>query len=106
MFVIEGGPPADFILGLAVPSVAGHHDEGIYGGQSEPGDAAFGRSLRIMRALQQARMIEPEVVKQQERTEVWLHFRAPAASRTDLVPSLAELKGPRPRRIGRGSCSA
>jgi hypothetical protein len=92
MFVIQGGAPADFIIGLSVQSFEGHHNEGIYGGQFEPGDAAFGRLLQLMRALQQARVIEPEVVKQQERTEVWLHFRAPAANRTNLVQSLAELK--------------
>jgi len=92
MFAIQGGTPADFFLGLTAQSVEGHQNQGVFGGQFEPGDASFTRLLQLLRTLQQSRTIEVEVVKQDERVEVWLRFYPPDPGRADVAKSLTELK--------------
>jgi hypothetical protein len=36
MFVMQGGAPADFILGLMAQSIEGHHNLRMFAGQFQP----------------------------------------------------------------------
>jgi hypothetical protein len=92
MFVIEGGAPADFLLGLTVQSFEGHRNQGISGGRFEPGDASFAKVLQLLQTLKQAGIVELENIRQGERVESWLQFRSPDLAKVGTVESLAELK--------------
>jgi hypothetical protein len=74
MFVIQGGTPADFMLGLAAHSCEGYFNQGVYGGQFQAGDPGFAQLLPLLRTLQQARVVEANVTKDGERTECWFMF--------------------------------
>lgn len=93
MFIVQGGAPIDFLLGLTVQSFEGYYNQGIYGGFFEPGDASFPKVLHLARALQQAKALEIEVLKRDERAESWLQFHSAQADRAGLTNALAELKG-------------
>ncbi|MHC1767275.1 MAG: hypothetical protein AB9869_23845 [Verrucomicrobiia bacterium] len=92
MFVIEGGAPADFILGLMAQSIEGHHNLRMLAGQFQAADPQFTKLLQLMCALQQVNAIESEITKEGDRTEVWIGFNAIAASRPGLAEQVAEVK--------------
>ena len=92
MFVMQGGAPADFILGLMVQSIEGHHNLRMFAGQFQPADPQFAKMLQLLHALQQANAIESEIVKEGDRVEVWLRFPAIASSTTGLAEQVAEVK--------------
>ena len=92
MSVIQGGVPADFILGLTMQSIAGHSNHGMYAGHFQEADAAFVTLLQLMRALRQARALDTDVIKQGERVEVWLQFHPTAPSTTVAAGEVARLK--------------
>jgi hypothetical protein len=92
MSVIQGGVPADFILGLTMRSIAGHYNHGMYAGQLQEADAEFATLLQLIRALQQARAMDTEVLKQGERVEVWLRFHPTEPSHTVTAGEVARLK--------------
>lgn len=91
-FVIQGGTPADFLLGLTVQSYEGHHNSALYAGRSEPADPAFTRLLPLLRALQQGRVTESEILKQSDRVEIGVRFHAVDPAKTGLVEQLAEAR--------------
>jgi hypothetical protein len=92
MFVIQGGAPADFLLRLTTQSIAGHHNQGVYGGRFEAGDDSLVKLLQLMQTLQQTRAFEVEVTKQGEGVEVWLQFRSTEAKKANVAEPLANLK--------------
>jgi hypothetical protein len=93
-FVIQGGVPADFILGLTVQAFEGHLNASLSAGEVQAADPEFTRLLQLLRALQQARVSESEVVKKEERLETWIRIRIRPLdpSQTVLARQLAELK--------------
>ncbi len=93
MFIVQGGAPIDFLWGLTVQSLEGYYNQGIYGGRFEPGDANFPKVLQLARTLQQAKALEIEVLKREERAENWLQFDSAQAGRAGVANALAELKG-------------
>jgi len=90
--VIQGGTPADFILGLTAQSIEGHHNLGLYAGQLQPADPEFIRVLQLVRAQQQAKVTESEITKPADRVELWIRIHAVDPSQTVLAEQLAELK--------------
>ena len=92
LFTIQGGAPADFLLRLTAQSFQGHYNQGIQGGQFEPGDASFTKLLQLIRAASQARAIEVEITKLADRVETWLRFHAVASTNTGGREAVAELK--------------
>lgn len=92
IFKIQGGVPADFLLRITAQSIEGHHNQGIYGGQFQPGDASFVRLLQLIRTLSQSRAIESEIIKHNERVETWIRFHAVAPTNTGLAEAVSELK--------------
>ena len=91
VFVIQGGAPVDFLLRVTTQSIAGHQNQGIYGGRIEQGDATFEKLLQLMRTLKHSGVIESEVIKQEEREEIWMQFHA-AKAKAIMAEPLAELK--------------
>ncbi len=92
IFAIQGGTPADFILGLAAESIEGHHNHSLYAGRLRPRDPEFGKLLQILRTLQEARAIEAEILKQADHTEIWVRFHAIDPSTTGPTEQMAELR--------------
>jgi hypothetical protein len=92
MFVMQGGAPADFILGLMAQSIEGHHNLRMFAGQFQAAEPQFAKLLQFLRALQQANAVEAEITKEQGRAEVWIQFRAIAASTPELAGQVAEVK--------------
>ena len=92
MFVMQGGAPADFILGLMVQSIEGHHNLRMFAGQFQAADPRFARLLQLLSALQQANTMESEIMKEGDRVEVWIRFHAIAASTPGLGEQVAEVK--------------
>jgi hypothetical protein len=93
-FVIQGGVPVDFILGLTVQAFEGHLNASLSTGQFQAADPEFTRLLQILRVLQQARVSESDTVKKDERLETWIRVRIRPldASQTVLSNQLAEVK--------------
>jgi hypothetical protein len=92
MFVVQGGMPADFILGLSVQVFEGRRNTGAYGKGFEPADPQFGRVLRLVGVLQRATVLETEVTRQGEHVELGVRFHASDPSNYGLAAELAELK--------------
>lgn len=92
MFVIQGGTPADFMLGLTVQSIQGHHNLGMFAGQFESADPKFTRLLQLFRALQQGRVTESEIRKEDDKSEVTMRFHPLNATKAGLAEQLAEAK--------------
>jgi len=92
MFVVQGGTPADFILGLTVQSIEGHHNLGMFAGELQAADPQFTRLLKLFRALQQAHVTESEIRKGDKKGEVNIRFHPVEASKAGLARHLAEAK--------------
>jgi len=93
MFVIQGGTPADFLLGLTVQSIQGHHNLGMFAGQFESADPEFTRLLQLFRALQQGHVSESEIRKEENnKAEVIIQFHPLDAAKAGLAEELAEAK--------------
>jgi hypothetical protein len=92
MFVIQGGVPAGFILGLMTYSFEGYHNVGASGRGFEPADPEFRRLLELVGDLLQNRGLETEVIKQEDRTGIWLHFRSTDPATSLTKQHQAELK--------------
>jgi len=92
LFVMQGGAPADFILGLMVQSIEGHHNLSLLAGRFQPADPQFTKLLQALRALQQAHVIESEITKEGDRVEVWIQFHAIAASTPGMAEQVAGVK--------------
>jgi hypothetical protein len=92
MFAIQGGTPADFILGLTVESIEGHHNHSLYAGQLRPRDPEFGKLLQALHILQEARVIETELLKQADHTDIWVRFHAVDPSMTGPTEQMTELR--------------
>lgn len=52
LFVIQGGVRADFLLGLTVQSIGGHHNQGLIAGDYQTADPKLNRLLQLLRVLQ------------------------------------------------------
>jgi len=91
-FVIQGGVPADFILGLTVQSFEGYHNMGLSGGQFQAADPQFTQLLRLLRALQAAKVTESNLVRDGDKLEAWVRFHPVPASQAGLAEQLAEVK--------------
>lgn len=92
MFVIQGGVPADFLLGLTAQAIEGHHNQGMYAGRFDPGDADFARLLQLVRTVKQARAGDSEIIKEGEHTEIWFRFHDSEATKAGVSQAIAELK--------------
>jgi hypothetical protein len=92
MFVIQGGTPADFLLGLTVQSIQGHHNLGMFAGQFQSADPEFTRLLQLFRALQQGNVSESEIRKEDNKVEVTIRFHPLDATKAGLAEQLAEAK--------------
>lgn len=79
LFVLQGGAPADFILGLMVQSIEGHHNFRMFAGQFHPADPEFLRLLQLLRTLQQGNEIESEIVSEGDHVTIWLRFNGTRA---------------------------
>ena len=90
--VIQGGPPADFVLGLTMRSIQGHYNHAMQAGQFQEADAEFTTLLRLTGALQQAKAIEMETIKEGERVEIWIRFHAIEPSNTVTAGEVTRLK--------------
>jgi hypothetical protein len=91
-FTIQGGVPADFILGLTVQSFEGHHNLGLYAGQLQTADPEFIRVLQLLRVLQQAKATESEIIRQTNHVELWVRIRLPDDSESAVAEQNAELR--------------
>jgi len=91
-FVVQGGVPADFILGLTVQSFEGHHNLGLYAGELQTADPKFTRLLELLRALQRAKVSESEIIKQADGVELWVRIHSIDPSRKVLADQMAEVK--------------
>ena len=89
MFVLQGGTPADFFLGLTTQSIEGCDNLRMFAGQFQPADPRFTRLLQLFRVLQQSNVTESAVTKGQDGVEVWIQFH-PAGQ--GLVEQVAEVK--------------
>jgi hypothetical protein len=92
MFVMQGGAPADFILGLMVQSIEGHHNLRMFAGQFQAADPQFTKLLQLLRALQQANAIESEITKEGDRVEIWIQFHSTDSSTVGPAEQMAEVK--------------
>jgi len=92
MFVVQGGTPADFIMGLTVQSIEGHHNLGMFAGQLQAADPQFTRLLQLFRALQQAHVTESDIRKENDKVEIDIRFHPADASKAGLAEQLAEAK--------------
>lgn len=92
MFVVQGGAPADFVLGLMVQSIEGHHNFRLFAGQFQAADPEFTQLLQLLRALQQANASESEITRAGERVEVGLRFHPIPATHTGLVEQMAAVR--------------
>jgi hypothetical protein len=92
LFVMQGGAPAEFVLGLTVQAFEGHHNADTLGGQFRPADPQFLKKVQLVGALQRAKAIETEIVKHGDQTEIWLRFHAPASPAAGLADQISELK--------------
>jgi len=92
MFVIQGGTPADFLLGLTVQSIQGHHNLGLFAGQFESADPELTRLLQLFRALQKGHISESEIRKEDNKVEVIIRFHPLDATKAGLTEQLAEAK--------------
>jgi hypothetical protein len=90
--VIQGGEPADFLLGLTLQSVAGYNNLGIYGGQFFPIEPEFAQSLQLMAILQRAHATEFKLLKNTYPAESWIQFPPVYNARTNVTPQLTRLK--------------
>ncbi len=88
MFVMQGGAPADFILGLTVQAFEGHHNADTQGRQFQPADPQFLKKVQLVGALQRAKAMETEVVKHLGETEIWLRFRSPEGSTSAVAEAI------------------
>lgn len=87
LFVMQGGVPADFMLGLTLQAFEGHHNADTLGGEFRPADPQFLKQVQLVGALQRAKAIETEVLKQGDQVEVWLRFHQPAWPSLDNAPA-------------------
>lgn len=92
MFVTQGGAPAGFILGLMIYSFEGHHNLGASGRGFEPADPKFHRLIELVDVLIQNRGLETKIIQQEDRAEVWLHFRSADPVKSIAKQHQAELK--------------
>ncbi len=92
MFVVQGGAPADFVLGLMAQSIEGHHNLRMFAGQFQAEEPQFSRLLQLLRGLQYANAIEAEITKVGDHLDVWLHFHPIAAATAGPVEQVAEVR--------------
>ena len=92
MFVLQGGAPADFILGLMVQSIEGHHNFRLFAGQFHAADPEFLRLLQLLRVLQQNNEIESEIVSQESQVHVWLRFNRNGTNSAGSSESAEEVR--------------
>ena len=65
---------------------------GLYAGPLEAADPAFMRLLKLLRALQQARATEAEIIRRADHDETWFMIHSIDLSQTVLTEQVAELK--------------
>jgi hypothetical protein len=92
MFLVQGGVPADFIMGLTVHSFEGYRNAGIFGKAFHAADPEFSELLRLTHMLQQAGGIESEIHADAYCREIWLRFHPGRASVAGSTNALAEMK--------------
>ncbi|MBL9173697.1 MAG: hypothetical protein JNL10_09200, partial [Verrucomicrobiales bacterium] len=90
--VIQGGVPPDFLLGLTLESVEGHHNLGLYAGRWTPMDPGFLRLMELIRLVRNAHVTDSELIREGDHLDVWLQFHELKASQSALAPPVAELK--------------
>lgn len=92
LFVMQGGAPAEFVLGLTVQAFEGYHNADAFGGEFRPADPQFLKQVQLVGALQRAKAIETEIIKHGDQTEIWLRFHAPASPAAGPADQISELK--------------
>jgi hypothetical protein len=92
LFVVQGGVPADFLLGLTLESIERQQNMNMYGLTFTPADPQFEKLLRLLRTLQLARLAELEVLKTENRTETWLRLYPAEVAQTEAAGQLREFR--------------
>lgn len=92
MFVVQGGMPAGFMLGLTLNVFERYHNSTIFGAELHPADPQFLRQIQLLNALQRASAIGVEVIRQGPQPDIWLSFNAPETLTTEAASQVAELK--------------
>jgi len=92
LFVMQGGAPAEFILGLTAQAIEGHHNADLQGQNSRPADPEFVEQLRLVGALQRSKAIETEVIRHGDEVEIGLRFHPSSAVATESGQQIARLK--------------
>lgn len=90
--VMQGGTPADFLLGLTTQTIEGHHNAGVFAGQFQAAEPGFVRLLQLLRALQQANVAESELTMEEGRTVAYIRFHHLEGASQDLKAEVAEAK--------------
>lgn len=97
LFVLQQRVPADFILGLTLESIAGHHNSTVYTvstshRDASPIDASFRRLLRLLTDLQKARVVSTELTRSEDDTDLFLIFNRERGEDRGLLDMELELK--------------
>lgn len=92
LHVMQGGSPADFLLGLTAQCIEGHHNAGMFAGRFQAADPSFTRLLQLFRVLQHANVAESELTTEEGRTVAHLRFHVPETASEALKTELAEAR--------------
>jgi hypothetical protein len=92
LFVMQGGAPAEFVLGLTLQAFEGRHNADTLGGEFRPADPQFLKQIQLAGALQRAKAIETQVIKLGNQTEIWLRFHSPASPASELAKQIGQMK--------------
>jgi hypothetical protein len=80
IFVMQGGAPADFILGLTTQSIEGKQNLSVLDEQVEAANPQFTRLLELLRSFQRANVIDFDITSNGDGIEIWLQFDADSSS--------------------------
>ena len=96
MFTLQGGVPAEFLLGLTLQSFEGYHNATVMGFHYDPADPGFSRLLHLVGDLQQANLLNIEIISNVNSNrngfEIWLQFEPPDRANTIQLAEVAEVK--------------
>jgi hypothetical protein len=92
MFFIQGGTPADFLLGLTAQCIQGCRNAGLFAGHVQPADPDFAKLLGLFRSLQQADLTETELTTEAGQVVAWIRFYPVDDVPAPMAEQVAEAK--------------
>lgn len=92
MFVVQGGMPADFTLGLTLNAFELYRNAYMFGAELRPADPQFWRQIELLNALQRAAAISVEATRHSTQSEFWLSFNPPESLTTEAAEQIAEFR--------------